>query len=186
MQSPRKLRKFLREFSLPDEIISKTTAIFSRKNSTIKTKHMKKLLTLTSVLCAVATLAFVTGCASTATTTAAASPKKESLLQQAGFKTKMATTPKQQQRVSALAQGRVSAVKYNGKLYYVYPTAKKNQIYVGKQAQYNAYKQLLQNQQGQQQMAGYATFTGETAGPNHIEVQEFDGFGPMGDTSWDQ
>jgi hypothetical protein len=71
-------------------------------------------------------------------------------------------------------------------LYYVYPTAQKDRIYYGKQAQFNAYKQLLQNQQGQQQMAGYATFTGETAGPNHIEVQEFDGFGPMGDTSWDQ
>jgi hypothetical protein len=141
---------------------------------------MKKLLTLTSVLSAVAALAFVTGCASTGTTTAAASQKKESMLQQAGFKTKMATTPKQQQRVSALAQGRVSAVKYNGKLYYVYPTATKNQIYVGKQAQYNAYKQLLQNQQGQQQMAGTPTFVTETAGPNHIEVDQFDGFGPMG------
>jgi hypothetical protein len=141
---------------------------------------MKKLLTLTSVLSAVAALAFVTGCASTGTTTAAASQKKESMLQQAGFKTKMATTPKQQQRVSALAQGRVSAVKYNGKLYYVYPTATKNQIYVGKQAQYNAYKQLLQAQQGQQQMAGSPVFTGETAGPNHIEVEQFDGFGPMG------
>src|SRR5439155_22777795 len=104
MQSPRKLRKFLREFSLPDEIISKTTAIFSRKNSTIKTKHMKKLLTLTSALCAVATLAFVTGCASTATTTAAASPKKESVLQQAGFKTKTVSTHKQKQQVNALTQ----------------------------------------------------------------------------------
>ena len=47
---------------------------------------MKKLLTLTSILCAVATLTFVTGCASTGTTTAA-SPQKESLLQQAGFHT---------------------------------------------------------------------------------------------------
>ena len=152
---------------------------------------MKKLLTLTSVLCAVATLLFVTGCASTGTT--AASPQKETLLQQAGFKTLTVTTPKQKQQVEALAVGHVSAVKYKGKLFYVYPTAQKDHIYVGKQAQYNAYKQNLQTQkaqqqaqQGQQQMAGYATFTGETAGPNHIEVQEFDGFGPMGDTSWDQ
>ena len=147
---------------------------------------MKKLLTLTSILCAVATLTFVTGCASTGTTTAAASPQKETLLQQAGFKTLAVTTPTQKQRVEALTLGRVSAVKYNGKLFYVYPTGQKDHIYYGKQAQYNAYKQLLQNQQGQQQMAGYATFTTETAGPNHIEVQQFDGFGPMGDTSWDQ
>ena len=155
-------------------------AAFYRTNNPIKVKHMKKLLTLTSVLCAVATLLFVTGCASTGTTTTAASPKKESMLQQAGFKTKIVTTPKQQQQVSALAQGRVSAVKYNGKLYYVYPTAKKDQIYVGKQAQFNAYKQALKAQQGQQQMAGYANITEETAGPNHIQVQQFDGFGPMG------
>ncbi|MFZ3376410.1 MAG: hypothetical protein WA183_12725 [Chthoniobacterales bacterium] len=146
----------------------------------MKVKHMKKLLSLTTVLCAVATLTFVTGCASTATTTAAASPKKESMLQQAGFKTKIVTTPKQQQQVSALPAGKVSAVTYKGKLYYVYPTGKKDQIYVGKQAQYNAYKQALKAQQGQQEMAGYADITGETAGPNHIEIQEFDGFGPLG------
>jgi hypothetical protein len=150
----------------------------------MKVKHMKKLSTLTTVLCAVATLTFVTGCASTATTTAAASPKKESMLQQAGFITKTVTTPKQQQQVSVLPAGKVSAVKYQGKLYYVYPTAKKDQIYVGKQAQYNAYKQIMQKarmaQQGQQEMAGYADITEETAGINHIEIQEFDGFGPLG------
>jgi hypothetical protein len=146
---------------------------------------MKKLLTLTRIVSAMTVFALVTGCQTMATNQAEiASSKKENLLVQAGFKTKTATTPKQQQRVSQLAQGRVSAVKYNGKLYYVYPTAKKDQIYVGKQAQFNAYKQALkasqQAQQGQQQMAGTPVFTGETAGPNHIEVEQFDGFGPMG------
>ena len=159
-------------------------AAFSRTNNSMKVKHMKKLSTLTTVLCAAATLTFVTGCASTSTTTAAASPKKESMLQQAGFITKTVTTPKQQQLVSALPLGKVSAVKYQGKLYYVYPTAKKDRIYVGKQAQYNAYKQNMQKarmaQQGQQEMAGYADITEETAGINHIEIQEFDGFGPLG------
>lgn len=155
-------------------------AAFSRTNNSMKVKHMKKLSPLTTVLCAVAALTFVTGCASTATTTAAAAPQKESMLQQAGFITKTVTTPRQQQLVSALPLGKVSAVKYQGKLYYVYPTAKKDQIYVGKQAQYNAYKQALKAQQGQQQTAGYADITEETAGPNHIEIQQFDGFGPMG------
>ena len=159
-------------------------AAFSRTNNSMKVKHMKKLLPLASVLCAVATLTFVTGCASTATTTAAAAPQKESMLQQAGFITKTVTTPRQQQQVSVLPLGKVSAVKYQGKSYYVYPTAKKDQIYVGKQAQYNAYKQIMQKarmaQQGQQEMAGYADITEETAGINHIEIQEFDGFGPLG------
>ena len=142
---------------------------------------MKKLLTLTSVLSAIAALTFVTGCASTGTTTAAASPKKESLLQQAGFKTITVTTPKQQQAVSNLAQGRCSAVKYNGKLYYVYPTAQKDRVYVGRQKQYNAYKQALAAQQGQQQMAATPVYTiEERAGPQNVEVEHFEGFGPMG------
>jgi hypothetical protein len=147
---------------------------------------MKKLLTLTSILCAVATLTFVTGCASTGTTTAA-SPQKETLLQQAGFHTMTVTTPTQKQHVEALPVGKVSAVKYKGKLYYVYPTAQKDRIYYGKQAQFNAYKQSLQNQQGERQMAGQSLMpTLETAGPNNIEVEQFGGFGPMYDDSWDQ
>ena len=148
---------------------------------------MKKLLTLTSILCAVATLTFVTGCASTSTTATTASPQKESLLQQAGFHTMTVTTPTQKQRVEALPAGKVSAVKYKGKLYYVYPTAQKDRIYYGKQAQFNAYKQSLQNQQGEQQMAGQSLMpTLETAGPNNIQVEQFGGFGPMYDDSWDQ
>ncbi len=147
---------------------------------------MKKLLALTSVLCAVAALTFVTGCASTATTTAAASPQKEMLLSQAGFKVKMVTTPKQQQQVSLLAVDKVSAVKYQGKLYYVFPTAKKDQIFVGNQAQYDAYKQALnakqanqKAQQNAQMAAGSPVWVGETAGPRQITVEVFDGFGPL-------
>jgi hypothetical protein len=71
-------------------------------------------------------------------------------------------------------------VKYNGKLYYVFPTTKKDQIFVGKQKQYNAYRQALANQQGQQQIAATPVFTEETAGPHKIEVEQFQGFGPMG------
>jgi hypothetical protein len=154
---------------------------------------MKKLLALTGIVSAVAALTFVTGCASTATTTAAVSPQKEMLLARAGFKVKTVTTPKQQQQVSLLAVDKVSAVKYHGKLYYVYPTAKKDQIYVGKQAQFDAYKQALKAQQAsqpvqqpsqktqqeQQMLQGSPVWTGETAGPRHITVEVFDGFGPL-------
>jgi hypothetical protein len=102
--------------------------------------------------------------------------------------------PKQQQAINGLAQYRVSAVKYNGKLYYVFPTATKDKIYVGRQKQFNAYKQALAAQQasqpasqqaqpGQQLMNPPPTMTFETAGPNHIEVDQFDGFGPMGTAS---
>jgi hypothetical protein len=84
----------------------------------------------------------------------------------------------------------VSAVKYNGKLYYVFPTAKKDKIYVGKQKQFNTYKRALVAQQGtqpgqpgqpgQQLMNPAPTMAFETAGPQHIEIDQFDGFGPMG------
>jgi len=127
-------------------------------------------------------LALMVACQTVATNDAElVASKKEFLLAQSGFKVITVTTPKQQQAVSGLAQGRCSAVKYNGKLYYVYPTGTKDRIYVGRQKQFNAYKQALANQQGQQQMAGQSLMpTLETAGPNHIEVQQFGGFGPMG------
>src|SRR6266700_4144069 len=142
---------------------------------------MKKLLTLTSIASTVAILALIAACQTVATNqTEIAASKKQNLLAQSGFKFITVTTPKQQQAVSQLAQGRCSAVKYKGKLYYVFPTTKKDQIFVGRQKQYNAYKQALQAQQGQQQMAGTPTLVTETAGPNQIEVDQFNGFGPMG------
>src|SRR6266436_8281939 len=138
---------------------------------------MKKLLRLTSIVSAMTVLAVMTACQ----TTGSAVAQKESLLAQSGFKVITVTTPKQQQAVSGLAQGRVTAVTYNGKLYYVYPTGTKDRIYVGRQKQYNAYKQALVAQQGQQQMGGQALMpTLETAGPHNVEVQQFGGFGPMG------
>jgi len=157
---------------------------------------MKKLLTLTSIASTVAVLALIAACQTVATNnTEIAASKKQNLLAQSGFKFITVTTPKQQQAVSQLAQGRCSAVKYNGKLYYVFPTTKKDQIFVGRQKQYNAYKQALAAQQasqpasqqaqpGQQLIAGQSLMpTLETAGPNNIEVQQFGGFGPMGTAS---
>src|SRR5947208_5895805 len=141
---------------------------------------MKKLLTLTGIAGIGAVLALLAACQTTGTGDVVA--QKESLLSQSGFKVITVTTPKQQQAVSQLTMGRVSAVKYNGKLYYVYPTAQKDRIYVGKQKQFNAYKAALQTrlashpaaqqaaQPGQQVMNPAPTMTYETAGPQHIEV----------------
>ena len=152
---------------------------------------MKKLLTLTGIASIGAFLALLAACQTTGTGSVVA--QKESLLSQSGFKVITVTTPKQQQAISGLAQGRCSAVKYNGKLYYVFPTATKDKVYVGRQKQYNAYKQALAAQHasqpasqqaaqpGQQLIAGQSLMpTLETAGPNNIEIQQFGGFGPMG------
>src|SRR5438552_2209142 len=144
---------------------------------------MKKLLTLTGIAGIGTVLALLAACQTTGTGSVVA--QKESLLSQSGFKVITVTTPKQQQAISGLAQGRCSAVRYNGKLYYVFPTATKDKIYVGRQKQFNAYKQALAaqqaNQPGQQLIQGQSLMpTLETAGPNNIEVQQFGGFGPMG------
>ena len=127
--------------------------------------------------------------------------QKENLLSQSGFKVVTVKTPKQQQAITGLAQNRCSAVKYNGKLYYVFPTATKDRIYVGNQAKFNAYKKVLaaqqtaaaapqaswNAQQQQEMLHGSPTMVGETAGPHHIEVEQFQGAGftpfDMGDSS---
>jgi len=152
---------------------------------------MKKLLTLTSIATAVTALALITACETVATNQAElGASKKEFLLAQSGFKVITVTTPKQQQAINGLAQYRCSAVKYQGKLYYVFPTATKDKIYVWRQAQFNAYKRALAAQQPSQQTSAFAqqqqqmaqgspVWTEETAGPRHIEVEEFDGFGPI-------
>ncbi len=151
---------------------------------------MKKLLTLTSIASIGTVLTLMTACQTTGGSQSVVA-QKEALLAQSGFKAITVTTPQQQQAVSGLTQGKVSAVKYNGKLYYVFPTGTKDKIYVGKQKQFNAYKQTLaaqhashpmtMAQQGEQQMAGQSLEpTLETAGPHNVEIQQFGGFGPMG------
>jgi hypothetical protein len=95
--------------------------------------------------------------------------QKETLLLQAGFKLKAVTTPKQQERVSALPESKVSAVKYKGRAYYVYPTATKDRILLGTQAQFNAYKRSLQAQRSQ--LTG-PLFEEEIHGPYPIQVRD--------------
>src|SRR5262245_33593427 len=106
---------------------------------------MKKLSIL-SITGIGAVLALMTACETTGTGQSVVA-QKEALLGRSGFKVITVTTPKQQQAVSGLTQGRVSAVKYNGKLFYVFPTGTKDKIYVGKQKQFNAYKQALASAQ---------------------------------------
>jgi len=149
---------------------------------------MKQLLILTKLGLILAVALFLGACASTAGTTAA-SPQKEQLLTQAGFVVKTATTDKQKQQLAALPGNQVSAVKYNGKLFYAYPAGSGNQVYVGRQKQFNAYKQLLKAQLAQAQPSSVPTtqptIVEEGAGPNHIVVNQFDGFGPLGTDTGD-
>ena len=110
---------------------------------------MKKLFTLKSIASIGAVLALISACQTTGAAGGEVS-RKETLLSQSGFKVITVTDPKQKQAVNGLAQGRCSAVKYNGKLFYVFPTATKDKIYVGKQAQFNKYKKAIAAQQASQ------------------------------------
>jgi hypothetical protein len=110
---------------------------------------MRKLLTLRTVAAIGAILALMSPCQMTATSAGEIS-RKEALLSQAGFKIITVTTAKQRQAVNGLAQGRCSAVTYNGKLFYVFPTAAKDKFYVGKQAHFNKYKKAIAAQQSGQ------------------------------------
>jgi hypothetical protein len=152
---------------------------------------MKKLVTLTGIAGIGVVLALLAACQTTGTGGDVIA-QKESLLAQSGFRTMTVTAPAQQQAVSGLTQGRVTAVHYKGKLVYVFPTGTKDKIYYGHQKQFNAYKHALaaayaghpasvQAQPGQSLIAGQSLMpTLETAGPHNVEVQQFGGFGPMG------
>jgi hypothetical protein len=137
---------------------------------------MKRIISFTNLVLVMLLVGVIAACQSMAVAPGGA-PAKETLLLQSGFRPFTVTTPKQQQRVSALPAGTVSVVGYREKLYYVYPTATKDRILVGNQTQYNAYKQALVAYG----LTTSPSFVEETHGPHRILVQEFDGFGPLGE-----
>ena len=153
------------------------------RRSDQRKSDMKQVSTVTCIVGATAVLMLMAACQTVATNDAElAASKQEFLLAQLGFRVITVTTSKQQQAVSKLAVGTVSPVKYQGKLYYVYPTATKDKIYVGRQKQVNAYNQAVaaQQSQGQNNMNPAPTMTFQGHGQHQIVAEEFDGFGPMG------
>jgi hypothetical protein len=105
---------------------------------------MKKLLSVTSLV-SICSLLVLTSASEATAASASEISRKEALLTQSGFKVVTATTAKQKEAIKGLAQGRCSAVMFNGKLFYVFPTATKDKFYVGKQAQFNTYKSAIKN-----------------------------------------
>ena len=95
----------------------------------------------------------VAGCAATAT------PRvDESQLLSLGFKVLVATTTVQQEWVKGLTPGQIRPMQRNGKHFFIYPDASRNQIYVGGPEEYEAYQQLHpESQAGTQQAADRAS-----------------------------
>jgi len=141
--------------------------------------HMKKR-TRVGLFAVVALISMaIAACAEMGGTTSKGSVRKEELLVQTGFKVKAVTTQKQKEHLAALAPNKVSPVTYNGKLYYAYPDAAHNRIYVGRQPQYNAYRQLLGERIAE--LGPNLGISEETAGPHRIVITQFDGWGPLGE-----
>jgi hypothetical protein len=99
---------------------------------------------------------------------------KTSLLS-TGFTTKVATTPKQRQELQTLPEGKVSPVRQNGETFYIYPDAPHNQIYVGSEAQYRAYENLL----AQQPKSTDPFVTKAYIAGHWVPVKEFFGWHPL-------
>jgi hypothetical protein len=133
---------------------------------------MRTLISFTNIILATSLLGVMVACQSTAVTPGGP-PAKETLLTQAGFQSYTVTTAKQKQHLSKLPAEKLSAVKYKGKKYYVYPTAAQDRVLVGTDAQYNA-------AMAKAQMSG-PVFAEETHGPHPVLIQEFSGFGPLGE-----
>ena len=76
-------------------------------------------------------------------TASAATPRvDESQLSALGFKVLVATTPAQRDWVKTLPPGKIRPMQRNGKHFFIYPDAPRNQIYVGGPKEYEAYRQL--------------------------------------------
>jgi hypothetical protein len=108
---------------------------------------MKKLLTVAAIA-SIATASVLISASEATAASASEISRKEVLLTQSGFKVVTVTTPQQKEAVKGLVQGRCSAVTFNKKLFYVFPTAAKDKIYVGKQTQFDKYKKAIAAQHG--------------------------------------
>ena len=146
----------------------------NRRNFQLQTNRKNKTMKLINALVTISVAAILT----LGTVLAGGSAIKEMLLGQSGFRLTTITTQRQREQINSLPEGQVSAIMYQHKLFYVFPTMKKDVVYVGKQQQFDAYKQAL-SQEYQKEPAARPNITEETAGPNHVQIQEFDGFGPM-------
>jgi hypothetical protein len=105
---------------------------------------MKMIITKSSIILifavAVAAL-FVAGCAEMEAT------NTKSLLSAAGFQARTPQTPKQQEIYAALPPYKVERGTVNGKTFYVFKDEKAGVAYVGREPEYQRYKQLAIQQQ---------------------------------------
>src|SRR5690349_21079890 len=119
-----------------------------------------KTLLITGLLMAIAI-----GCATT--------QSKENMLTAAGFNMVPANTPQRQAHLKSLPADKITAVQREGITYYTFPDPKNNVLYVGKEQQYQRYRQLrLEKQMADEQL--------ETAQMNEYDWGAWGGWGGPG------
>jgi hypothetical protein len=105
----------------------------------MKTKIIKPTTIL--ILAAAVAVLFAAGCASVG------SGNTTALLTAAGFRVRTPQTPKQQQMYAALPPYKVERATVKGHVFYVYKDANAGVAYIGREAEYQQYKQLCIQQQ---------------------------------------
>lgn len=135
---------------------------------------MKSFPALIQSLTLLAVVAFLPGCMSN-------TQFEASGLTAAGFKAVTATTSAQQAHLKTLPQGKISKVPRNGKTYFVFPDVSSNTLYVGRQAQYNAFQknQAASIRRDQYIMQSQNTFVGDDA-----YLESFSTWGPWEGMPW--
>ena len=99
-------------------------------------KQTKRESTLLLIVAMLAAAFLLPGCATTATT------NTKSLLTTAGFRVRTPTTPKQKELYAALTANRVEKATVNGKVFYVFKDESAGVAYVGREAEYQKYREL--------------------------------------------
>lgn len=113
------------------------------------------------VLAVLAATAIFLGCAS-----APPPPPDVDQLRVAGFKVVVAKTVQQQEHLQTLPPGKITEWQRNGVHFFIYPVAAKNQLYVGTQKEYAAYRRVQPDvgpTLAQQQAAEMASYNKQDA-----------------------
>ncbi len=101
---------------------------------------------LLQILTALALVLTTAGC------TTVAAPEK--LLHQAGFRPFVVRNDAQLAQVQALPQGRISIVERNHRSYYMYPSVARDQVFVGRRSEYDAYVRFMIQQRAANEQVG--------------------------------
>lgn len=112
---------------------------------------MNRRFLMKNSLCAWLPLFLVSVLLACAPGCATSTGQTERYLAASGFKVMPATTPEQLQQLNNLPNTKISVIKRQGQVYFVYPDKAQKQLYVGRNAEYSAYQNLLLNEKSMQE-----------------------------------